>query len=180
VVAQGGHVVIRRGLTACRLVAADGRKLDAKALLALARAHPTLDLPVLVPPPQGSTAEPIPARLIIRRKPAAAAERSRAQARRKATRQGYTAQPKQIEAAAHFMVMTTLPPEAMDADAVCALYRLRWQIELAFKQLKSLMGLENFVAREPRLARATVSAKLILAILAESLIGRVLALSPSE
>lgn len=179
VVAQGGHVVVRRGLTACRLVAADGQKLDAQAILALARVNPTLDLPVHVPPPQGSTAEPIPARLIIRRKPAAAAERARAQARRKATRQGYTAQPKQVEAAAHFMVMTTLPPEAMDADAVCALYRLRWQIELAFKRLKSLMGLEDFVAREPRLARAAVCAKLILAILAESLIGRVLALSPS-
>ncbi len=29
VVAQGGHVVTRRGLTACRLLAADGQKLDA-------------------------------------------------------------------------------------------------------------------------------------------------------
>lgn len=180
VVAQGGHVVVRRGLTACRLVAADGQKLDAQAILALARVNPTLDLPVLVPAPSGSTTEPIPARLIIRRKPPEAAERTRAQARRKATRQGYTAQPKQVEAAGHFMVMTTLPPEAMDADAVCALYRLRWQIELAFKRLKSLMGLEDFVAKEPRLARAAVSAKLILAILTDSLIGRVLALSPSE
>ena len=69
---------------------------------------------------------------------------------RKAARQGYTAQPKQMEAAAHFMVMTTLPPEAMDADAVCALYRLRWQIELAFKRLKGLIGLEEF--RRPRAA----------------------------
>lgn len=180
VVAQGGHVVVRRGLGACRLVAADGQKLDARAILALARAHPTLDLPVLVPPPPGSAAAPIPARLIIRRKPAAAAEQSRLRATRKAARQGYTARPKQLEAAAHFMVMTTLPPDAMDADAVCALYRLRWQIELAFKRLKSLMGLDNFVAREPRLARAAVAAKLILAILAESLLGRVLALSPSD
>ena len=61
-----------------------------------------------------------------------------------------------------------------------ALYRLRWQIELAFKRLKSLMGLEEIDAREPRLARAAVCAKLILAILAESLLGRVLALSPTR
>ena len=67
----------------------------------------------------------------------------------------------------------------MPADAVCALYRLRWQIELAFKRLKSLMGLEEIDAREPRLAKAAVCAKLILAILAESLLGRVLALSPT-
>ena len=180
VVAQGGHVVVRRGLTACRLLAADGRKLDAKAILALARANPTLDLPVLVPAPEGSAAAPIPARLIIRRKPAAAAARAQAKAVRKAARQGYAAQPRQIEAAAHFMVMTTLPQDTMSADAVCALYRLRWQIELAFKRLKSLMGLEEIDAREPRLAKAAVCAKLILAILAESLLGRVLALSPTR
>ena len=77
------------------------------------------------------------------------------------------------------MAMTTLPPAAMSADTVCALYRLRWRIELAFKRLKSLIGLEEFVAREPRLARAAVRAKLILAILAESLLGRVLAFSPT-
>jgi len=119
VVAQGGHVVIRRGLTACRLVAADGRKLDAigpwpiprrdvsaadRAILALARAHPTLDLPVLVPAPQGAAAPALPARLIIRRKPVAAAEQARARAVRKAARQGYAAQPKQMEAAACFCV----------------------------------------------------------------------------
>ena len=195
VVAQGGHVVTRRGLTACRLLAADGQKLDAigpwpiprrdvsaadRAILALARAHPTLDLPVLVPAPRGAGAPALPARLIIRRKPEAAAERARVRAARKAARQGYAAQPKQIEAAAYFMLMTTLPPAAMSADAVCALYRLRWQIELAFKRLKSLMGLEEIDAREPRLAKAAVCAKLILAILAESLLGRVLALSPTS
>ena len=195
VVAQGGHVVTRRGLTACRLLAADGQKLDAigpwpiprrdvsaadRAILALARAHPTLDLPVLVPAPRGAGAPALPARLIIRRKPEAAAERARVRAARKAARQGYAAQPKQIEAAAYFMLMTTLPPAAMSADAVCALYRLRWPIELAFKRLKSLMGLEEIDAREPRLAKAAVCAKLILAILAESLLGRVLALSPTS
>ena len=180
VVAQGGHVVVRRGLTACRLLAADGRKLDAKAILALARANPTLDLPVLVPAPEGADAAPIPARLIIRRKPAASAELAQARAMRKAARQGYAARPRQIEAAAHLMVMTTLPQDTMSADAVCALYRLRWQIELAFKRLKSLMGLEEIDAREPRLAKAAVCAKLILAILAESLLGRVLALSPTR
>lgn len=138
-----------------------------------------LDLPVLVPPPAGTAAAPIPARLIIRRKPC---RRGRA-VTGAGDAQGGTAGPCRPTRAdrgrRHLMVMTTLPPGAMDADAVCALCRLRWQIELALERLESLMGLEDFVAREPRLARATVAARLILAILAESLIGRVLALSPS-
>jgi hypothetical protein len=178
VVAQGGQVVLRRGLTACRRTTADGQKLDAKAILALARAHPALDLAVQVPPAAGA-AEPVPARLIIRRQPKAAAERARVRASRKAARQGYAARPKQLEAASYLMLMTTLPQDGMSAEAVCALYRLRWEIELAFKRLKSPIGLEAIDAREPRLAKAAVCARLILAILTESLLGRVLALSPT-
>ena len=132
-----------------------------------------------MPAAAGTAAGLLPARLIIRRKPTAAAERAKVRAVGKAARQGYAAQPKQVEAAAHFMVMTTLPQDIMSADAVRALYRLRWQIELAFKRLKSLIWLEEIDAREPRLAKAAVCAKLILAILAESLLGRVLALSPT-
>ena len=143
VVAQGGHVVVRRGLTACRLLGADGRQARRQG-----DPGPGADTSHPRPAGAGATARgyrcrPLAARLIIRRKPSAAAERARARAVRKAARQGYAAQPKQIEAAAHFMVMTTLPQDTMSADAVCALYRLRWQIELAFKRLKSLIGLER-------------------------------------
>jgi hypothetical protein len=67
------------------------------------------------------------------------------------------------------------PPHARQAEFVIC----EQTIELAFKRLKSLMGLEEIDAKEPRLARAAVCAKLILAILTESLIGRVLALSPT-
>jgi hypothetical protein len=45
--------------------------------------------------------------------------------------------------------------------------------------LKSLIGLRQVDARAPRLARAALYARLILAILTESLLGRVLALSPT-
>ena len=47
------------------------------------------------------------------------------------------------------MLMTTLPAEAMPARQIIALYGLRWQIELAFKRLKSLIGLADLAAEEP-------------------------------
>jgi hypothetical protein len=178
VVAQGGHVLVRRGLTACRLTTMDGQKLDAKAILALAKAHASLDLPVLMPAPEGGA--PIAVRLIIQGRPQSAVAQAQARAKAKADRQGYEPSPRQLEAAGHLMLMTTLPEDAMPADAACALYRLRWQIELAFKRLKSLMQLEQLAAKEPRLTRAAIHAKLILAILTESLMGKVLALSPSS
>ena len=48
---------------------------------------------------------------------------------------------------------------------VLALYRLRWQIELAFKRLKSLAGLDLLPARSAALGRAWIAAKLIIATL---------------
>jgi hypothetical protein len=45
---------------------------------------------------------------------------------------------------------------------------LRWQIEIAIKRLKSLLGLGALPAKNPALARAWLAAKLILALLAEA------------
>jgi len=77
------------------------------------------------------------------------------------------------------MLMTTLDEATMPAKQALALYRLRRQIEIAFKRLKSLAGLDTLQAKEERLVKAAIWAKLILAILSERLLGHALALSPS-
>jgi hypothetical protein len=183
IAAQGGHLIIRRGLTSCRLRTLDGVPLDGKAILARARAGTDqgalVDLPVLVPAADGAAADPVRARLIIQRKPPEAAARARRQAGQKARRQHYRPHAKQLEAADYLILMTSLPGEAMAARQVIALDRLRWQIELAFKRLKSLIGLADLAAKEARLAKAALYAKLILAVLCDSLVGHVLARSPS-
>lgn len=181
VIAQGGHVVIRRGLTSCRVLDEAGKPLDAKAILALAEAgtadDQVVDHPMVLP--GGPDEKPLPVRLIIQRKPPDAAERARRHAAEKARSQRYRAKPRQLEASRYLILMTSLPIDTMAAARILALYRLRCQIETAFKRLKSLGGLEKLQAKEPRLATAAIFAKLILAIVAESLLGHVLALSPS-
>ena len=118
-------------------------------------------------------------------RPPGSAAKSRARIDQKARKRGGTATLKQQRAADWLVLLTTLDAAAWPVDRVMALYRLRWQIELAFKRLESLMGLEQFVAKgesrsDHRLAKAAVCAKLILAILTESLLGRVLTLSPKS
>src|SRR3546814_4177071 len=63
------------------------------------------------------------------------------------------------------MLLTTLPAETADPDRVLALYRLRWQIELAFKRLKSLLHIDRLTAKDPRLARCWLAANLVAALL---------------
>ena len=62
---------------------------------------------------------------------------------------------------------------------VLELYRLRWQIEMAFKRLKSLFHYNDLPAKQSESARAWFYGKLLLAALCETLVntGR---FSPSE
>ena len=57
------------------------------------------------------------------------------------------------------------------AEEVVRLYRMRWQIELAFKRLKSLGGFADLQASDPRLARTWLLAHLIAAVLIEASLG---------
>jgi hypothetical protein len=59
------------------------------------------------------------------------------------------------------------PPQARKAEFVVC----DQTIKLAFKRLKSQLRLDGLHAKEPRLARACLLAKLILALLAERLVG---------
>jgi hypothetical protein len=46
------------------------------------------------------------------------------------------------------LIFTTVPPEKLDAQTICVLYSLRWQVELAFKQLKSLLDIDKLRSKE--------------------------------
>ena len=58
------------------------------------------------------------------------------------------------------------------------LYRLRWQVELAFKRLKSLLGFGTVPAKDPDLARTYIFAKLLIAVLVEDLTQEALRATP--
>jgi IS4 transposase len=58
------------------------------------------------------------------------------------------------------ILVTSLPQEAFAAADILALYRLRWRIELAFKRLKSLVGLKRPPGTDPRSAKPYVLAHL--------------------
>jgi hypothetical protein len=75
------------------------------------------------------------------------------------------------------MLLTSLPP-TVPASEVLAAYRLRWQVELAFKRLKSLLGLDRLPAKGEALARSWLLAHLILALLIEDAAQDLLAVPP--
>jgi hypothetical protein len=75
-------------------------------------------------------------------------------------------------------VLTTLPAKQMPAIGILGLYRVRWQIELLFKRLKSLLHLDALPSREGPTAKSWMLARLIAAALAQRLVQPSGPLSP--
>ena len=130
----GADLVVRYGLSSSALLDPAGARLTLNGVLGRPDLPDRLDLPVRLPGPDGSAR---PGRLILLRRPAASAAKSRARIERKARKRGGSATVKQRRAADWLVLLTTLAAEPWPAERVAALYRLRWQIELAFKRLKS-------------------------------------------
>jgi Transposase DDE domain len=82
------------------------------------------------------------------------------------------------EYACYVMVFSTLPPTEADGARVLECYRLRWQIELTFKRLKSILQLGHVPKQDDASSRAWLYAKLLVALLAERLTRVGSAISP--
>ena len=114
----------------------------------------------------GGPANGLPLRLLVRKKTADATERERRKITAKAAKRPTgKADPRSL-IAAEFMILGTsltgIPPEE-----IFSLYRLRWQIELAFKRLKSLIHIDRLPAKDPDLARTWLLAHLLAALMTD-------------
>lgn len=67
-------------------------------------------------------------------------------------------------------VLTTLPADRADPAQVMDLYRLRWQVEVLFRRLKSLLHLDALPSRQGPTARSWMLARLLGAALAQKLV----------
>lgn len=75
-------------------------------------------------------------------------------------------------------VLTTLARQAAGAIPVMDLYRVRWQVELFFKRIKSLLDFDSLPSRQGPTAKSWMLARLLAAALAQRLVTPGGALSP--
>jgi IS4 transposase len=117
-------------------------------------------------------------RLCAVRKTEEATLRAQERARKESTRKGKNIQAATLEAAGYVFVFTTLRQKELPLRDVLELYRARWQIELVFKRLKSLLRLGALPKRTDASSRAWLQAKLLTALLVEQLAERARLFSP--
>ena len=69
-------------------------------------------------------------------------------------------------------MVTSLPAAQWTAQDILDLYRLRWQVELIFKRLKSLLHLDHLRAKGPALAQTYLLGKVLAALIIDTMSNR--------
>jgi IS4 transposase len=152
-----------------------GGRFDVLSFLRTIGREGIAEAPVLVGRAHGKRSwTPVPARLIAVRLPPEQAEASRKRARKASRKNRRRIMSDTVEAAGYVLLLTSLDAHDYPPARVAALYRLRWQIELAFKRLKSLLHFDELRAKNPGLARAWLYTHLIATLLIDDMVQQAL------
>ena len=108
-------------------------------------------------------------RLCAIRKSAVATARAQGKMRRQAKKKQKQVSEDALQLAGFILIFTTVSRTELQTQEVLELYRVRWQIELRFKHLKSLLGLGCLPKYDPQSCRAWIQAKLLCGLLIERL-----------
>ena len=172
---DGADIVVRAKWNGARWLDADGDRVDLVALLNKARGKGLIDQPIFI---KGSAKKPMELRLVAIRKPKQACDLTIEKIKRRARDMGRKLMPETLGAAEWVIIVTSLDRDEYPLSAISDLYRLRWRIEIAFKHLKSGVGLAGPPGDDPRSAKAHILCNLLLALLTEPLIAEHLGDSP--
>ena len=163
---QGAGVIVRLNTSSLPLFTAKGKRFALlQHLQKLPEAGTTRQWPVYVQGP----GQILQGRLCAVRKSQTAAGKELRKIRRKAQQGGPQVKPATLAYAQYVMVFTTLPAEQFSSDEILEWYRVRWQIELVFKRIKSLAQLGHLPKHDAQSARAWLYGKLLVALLGQKL-----------
>ena len=160
--------IVRMRWSTVRLIDAAGEVFGLiKALQALPAENETHEIAVRVQ--SGKHQAPVPIRLVVRRKTEAVIEAAHKHLRQNASRKQTRLDDRSLIAAGFLVLATPLPAGEFPAAEILAVYRLRWQIELAFKRLKSLLHIDKLRTKTEAGTRCWLYAHLIVALLCDDL-----------
>jgi Transposase DDE domain len=177
--------IVRTGWNMLRLEKAGGKPFDLPGMLRQMQQDPGPD-PLNEPREwvldaqygRGKRIKRLPIRLLILPVSPDKAEIARKKLRRSASKRQHQVDPNSELAAGFVMLATSLPPDIPTAE-ICAVYRLRWQIEFAFKRLKSLLKIDRLPTWTEAGSLSWLYLHLIFALLTDDICQDILESPPS-
>jgi hypothetical protein len=175
VLGQGGDVILRLHSSAFPLLDPRGAPFDPLPGLRKLKIGQTREWAVSFAPPKGERHH---ARLCALRKSPQQAALARRKAQRKARHRGRAIGARALEYADFVLVLTTVGAAEMKLPMVLEFYQARWQVELAFKRLKSLLELGQVPKKKAESCQAWMQGQILTALLIERLLCEARFFSP--
>lgn len=163
---EGADVLVRGSWRHARWLDASGAAIDLLAELKKAESSGRLDRTMWLGRRKRA---PLEMRVVALHKPPAVVAEARRKVNLAAKKQGRQASAETLYASEWVILVTSLTRQAFSTEEIFTLYRMRWRIELAFKRLKSLIGLRSPPTKDPALARSWILSHLLLILLVEPL-----------
>jgi hypothetical protein len=173
VLGSGGDVIVRLNRQALPLFNSSHQRIDLAAMMKTLKGHSPAEFSSWIKDPQGGW---IRGRMVALRQSAEVTRRTREQMLRRARRDQEKVSELSLELAEYFILWTSL--KKLRAPEVLELYRLRWQIELVFKRMKSILGLGHLPKKDPLSAQAWLEGKLFVGLLIERMVDAAAAFFP--
>jgi Transposase DDE domain len=166
-VGQGAEVCVRVNPASLPMLDERGRAFPLlKRIRTLQESGETAEWPVVVKAGEQTVA----GRLCAVRKSEEAIRRAQRRIDKREQRRVSAGTATTREYANYVLVFTTLPAQKATTREVLECYRLRWQIELTFKRLKSIVQLGHIPKQDEQSIRAWLYAKLLVALLTQKLV----------
>jgi DDE family transposase len=163
---RGGYVLVRINGSSLPMWAPDGSRVDPLMLARALGPGQSCEVPVEIRPPKGG---PIMGRLCLLHLPPEQARKAQQAVHRKKSKRRKRPGRRAVESAKYVFVFTTVSAHQMSTGQAFATYRLRWQVELAFKTLKTVLRYGDLPNRLPDTGRTWLLAKLVCALLLDRL-----------
>ena len=174
VINAGGDVIVRLNRSALPLYQQGGKRIALLPRLRQIKGKTPREYAAWV---KSTTGGLIPGRLIVLRQSAEATRRAHKRMQRRAQLNRLTVSDEAQEFAQYFMIWTTVA-KTVTASQILDLYRLRWQIELVFKRMKSILGIGHLPKTDPLSAHAWLQGKIFVGLLIERMLHTTKTISP--
>lgn len=165
---KGCHFIARMRANSFKPYSAEGIQLD---LLSIMRGKESGELNAFVRKERGENAgQLIPVRICFKKKDKDALDSTKKKMKRKESKKQMSISTSTYTFNEYLVVCTSLD-ETITAEEIIELYRYRWQVELYFKRLKSILGYGELPKKSEKSIYSWLNGKLMIALLIESVIG---------
>jgi hypothetical protein len=164
---KGCHYIARMRAKSFKLYDGEGNVID---LLEYMKSNRSGELNAFVKR-EKSVNKLIPIRICFERKPDDAIESTRKKLKRKASKKQVTISPETYYFNEYLVLATSLD-ENVSSKEILELYKYRWQVELYFKRLKSILNYGELPKKSEKSIFSWLNGKLMIALLIEKMISK--------